>query len=481
MSAAMIIDGRPATGTASVDVINPATGAVFATAPECSEAQLDEGVAAAQRAFPAWAEDETARRSSLSAAADLLERRAEEIVPLLTAEQGKPLAMARMEVAGAAGALRNAAAAPLPVQVLQDDAQARVQAVGRPLGVVAAITPWNFPVVIAANKLGPALVTGNTVVLKPSPLTPLSTLKMAEIVNEAFPPGVLNVISGGDALGARLSGHPGIRKITFTGSIPTGKAIAAAAAGDLKRITLELGGNDAAILLDDFDADAMAEPLFWSAFLNTGQVCAAVKRVYAPRHRYDEIVAALAARAKRTVVAPGDAEEVELGPLQNRGQLERVAGLVRDAVAQGARCAAGGRRMERDGFFYEPTVLADARDGMAIVDEEQFGPALPVIAYDRVVDALDAANGTRFGLGGSVWSPDEERAAAVGGRLRCGTTWINTHAVPIPFAPFGGRDWSGIGVEGGHWGLEAFIDWHTVYTARGRSAAGEAAMAESAA
>jgi acyl-CoA reductase-like NAD-dependent aldehyde dehydrogenase len=474
----MIIDGRGVAGDITFDVVNPASGAVFAQAPECSDAQLDESVAAAARAFPAWSAKVDDRRAALAAAADRLETRSEEIVTLLTAEQGKPLAMARMELAGSVGALRALAGAELPREVIQDDAEARVEVVGRPLGVVAAITPWNFPVVIAINKLAPALLTGNTVVLKPSPLTPLATLAMAEVIHEAFPAGVVNVISGGDGLGARLSGHEGVRKITFTGSIPTGKAIAAAAAGDLKRITLELGGNDAAILLDDVDLAAMTEPLFWSSFLNTGQVCAAVKRVYAPAGRYDEVVQALAARAAATTIGPGDESGVELGPLQNRRQLDRVAELVDDAIRSGARCVTGGTRIDRDGFFYEPTVLAGAADGMRLVDEEQFGPALPVIAYDRLEDAVAAANGTRFGLGGSVWSGDEERAAAAGARLTCGTTWINTHALPLPFAPFGGRDWSGIGVEGGRWGIEGFVDWHTVYTARSRGANAEAGFAE---
>jgi acyl-CoA reductase-like NAD-dependent aldehyde dehydrogenase len=472
---AMIIDGRPVIGTRSFDVVNPATGTVFAQSPDCTDEQLDESVTAAARAFPAWSENVESRRAALVAAAELLERRAGEVVALLTAEQGKPLAMARTELDGSVAALRSLAEAGLPHQLIHDGADARVEVVGRPLGVVAAITPWNFPVIIAVNKLAPALLTGNTVVLKPSPLTPLSTLAMAEIINDAFPSGVVNVISGGDALGARLSAHPAVRKITFTGSTPTGKAIAAAAAHDLKRITLELGGNDAAILLDDVDLDAATEQLFWASFINTGQVCAAVKRVYAPTDRYDEVVEALAARARATAVGPGDQPDVELGPLQNERQCERVTELVDDAVRAGARCVAGGSRIAGAGFFFEPTVLAGATDGMRIVDEEQFGPALPVIAYDRLDDAVTAANSTRFGLGGSVWSPDEEQATAIGARLTCGTTWINTHALPLSFAPFGGRDWSGIGVEGGRWGLEGFIDWHTVYTARTGAPVGDLA------
>ncbi len=468
MEPLMLIDGATVRSDSATDVINPATGLVIGSAPECSDAQLSESVQAATRAFDAWRDDVEFRRATLHAAGDAVEPHIEEIAALVTAEQGKPLALATMEAQGTAAMFQMAAEVELPRELIRDDEDARLEVVGRAIGVVAAITSWNFPVLMAANKLGPALVTGNTVVLKPSPFTPLTTLRLGEILREVFPPGVVNIISGGSDVGAQLVGSDGVRKISFTGSIPTGKTIARQASADMKRVTLELGGNDAAILLDDFDVDTMADALLWGALRNSGQVCAAVKRVYAPADRYDEIVAALAERADAVRVGAGNEPGIELGPLQNLRQLERVAGLVTDAVARGARCVTGGERIDRDGFFYPPTIVAGAVDGMPLVDEEQFGPVIPVIAYDELDDAIRAANGTRFGLGGSVWGLDDERAASIGARLTCGTAWINTHAVPLADAPYGGRDWSGIGVENGRWGLEAFVDWQTLYTARPR-------------
>ncbi|MEV4257116.1 aldehyde dehydrogenase family protein, partial [Spirillospora sp. NPDC049652] len=336
----------------------------------------------------------------------------------------------------------------------------------RPLGVVAAITPWNFPLLLAAWKLGPALLAGNTVVLKPSPYTPLSSLLLGEALRDVLPPGVLNVVSGGDELGAWMTAHPVPRKISFTGSVTTGKRVAASAAPDLKRVTLELGGNDPAILLDDVDPAAVAAKLFGAAFTNNGQVCSAVKRVYAPEAIYDDVVEALAARAREAKVGDGAAEGVEYGPINNRPQYERVSELVADAIAGGAKAAAGGRPMDRPGYFFEPTILAGAEDGTRIVDEEQFGPALPVIAYRDLDEAVARANGTHFGLSGSVWGGDADRAAEVAGRLECGTSWVNTHLALAPHQPFGGFKWSGVGVENGPWGLSGFTELQVIHRAR---------------
>jgi acyl-CoA reductase-like NAD-dependent aldehyde dehydrogenase len=303
-------------------------------------------------------------------------------------------------------------------------------------------------------------------VLKPSPYTPLATLKMGEVLNSALPPGVLNVVSGGDSLGARMTEHPVPRKITFTGSVSTGKKVAASAAPDLKRVTLELGGNDPAIVLDDVDAGELAERLFWGAFSNSGQVCIAIKRLYVPESRYDEMVEALAATARSVTTGDGMAEGTQLGPINNRPQFERVSELVADAVHHGARAAAGGRPIDGPGYFYEPTILSDVSDGTRIVDEEQFGPALPVIAYRDVEDALARANATHFGLGGSVWSADPDRAAALAERLECGTAWVNTHAGLTPSQPFGGFKWSGMGVENGTWGLYGYTELQVLFRSR---------------
>ncbi|RFU38614.1 aldehyde dehydrogenase family protein, partial [Actinomadura logoneensis] len=413
-----------------------------------------------------WRADEQARREALRAAADVLFTRSEEIGRVITLEQGKPLRDAALEAVGAGVWLKYFAGLELPREVIQDDAAAFVEVVRRPLGVVAAITPWNYPLLLAAWKLGPALLAGNTVVLKPSPYTPLSSLLLGEALRGVLPPGVLNVVSGGDELGAWMTAHPVPRKISFTGSVATGKRVAAAAAPDLKRVTLELGGNDPAILLDDVDPEAVADRLFGAAFMNNGQVCSAVKRVYAPESIYDDVVEALAARARAAKVGDGTAEGVEYGPINNRPQFERVSELVADAIAGGAKAAAGGRAMDRPGYFFEPTVLAGAEDGTRIVDEEQFGPALPVVAYRDLDEAVARANGTHFGLSGSVWGGDADRAAEVAGRLECGTAWVNTHLALAPHQPFGGFKWSGVGVENGPWGLHGFTELQVVHRAR---------------
>jgi acyl-CoA reductase-like NAD-dependent aldehyde dehydrogenase len=338
--------------------------------------------------------------------------------------------------------------------------------VGRPLGVVAAITPWNFPLNLAFWKIAPALRAGNTMVLKPSPFTPLTTLRTGELLRAVLPPGVLNIVSGSDELGAWMTSHPVPRKISFTGSIETGKKVAAAAAPDLKRVTLELGGNDPAIVLDDADPAAVADGIFGGAFANNGQICSAIKRVYVPERLYDEVVEALAVRARAVTVGDGSDGTSKLGPINNAPQFERVKELVADALAHGAHAASGGKAMDRPGYFFEPTVLSGLSDGVRIVDEEQFGPALPVISYRDLDDAVDRANGTHFGLSGSVWGTDTDRATEVAGRLEAGTAWVNVHLALGPQFPFGGFKWSGIGVENGPWGLAEFTDIQTVYRSR---------------
>jgi acyl-CoA reductase-like NAD-dependent aldehyde dehydrogenase len=462
----MTIGGQSVSAPGTFGVVNPATGEVHAQAPECSPEQLDQAMAAASGAYKDWRRDEEGRRKALHAAADLLMARAGELAPILTGEQGKPLQDATFEVIGAGIWLKYFADLEVPREIIQDDDNAFVEVVRRPMGVVAAITPWNFPLVLAAWKIGPALLAGNTMVLKPSPYTPLSTLKMGELLREVLPPGVLNVVSGGDALGGWMTAHDTPRKISFTGSVATGKKVAAAAAPDLKRVTLELGGNDPAILLDDVDPATVAEKVFAGAFQNNGQVCSAIKRVYVPERLYGDVVEALAAKARSVKVGNGTDEGVEYGPINNRPQYERVSELVADALGHGARAAAGGKPIDGPGFFFEPTILADLSDGSRIVDEEQFGPALPVIAYSDLDDAIDRANGTHFGLSGSVWSADPDRAAAVAEQLECGTAWVNTHLALHPKQPFGGFKWSGIGVENGPWGLYGFTELQVMHRSK---------------
>ncbi|HTX64017.1 MAG TPA: aldehyde dehydrogenase family protein [Acidimicrobiales bacterium] len=464
---AMTIDGVAVPGTSSFDVLDPATNDVLGQAPECSREQLDEAMSAAANAFPVWSVDATGRGRALEAAADLLDAAVDELAPLLTGEQGKPLADARTELRGGAARLRYASTLRLEPEVLQDDEQAYAELVRRPYGTVAAIAPWNAPVIIAMAKVGPALAAGNTVVLKPSPYTPLTTLRVGELLQEVLPAGVLSVISGSSGeLGQAMIEHRVPRMVDFTGSVRTGKAVAAAAAPDLKRVTLELGGNDPAIVLDDADPGEIAEQLFWGAFANCGQVCVAIKRLYVPRASYDGFVDALASVASAVKVGPGLEEGVTMGPLNNVPQLRHVEQLVDDALRHGAVAASGGGRMQGPGNFFAPTVLAGVADGTAIVDDEQFGPALPVIPYDSLDEALARANATHFGLGGSVWAKDVERASDVAGRLACGTAWVNSHRVLASHLPFTGHKWSGYGGNSGIEGFHEFTEGQVVWRKR---------------
>ncbi|MDE3086157.1 MAG: aldehyde dehydrogenase family protein [Acidobacteriota bacterium] len=462
----MTIGGQPAPAETTFGVTDPATGEVFAEAPEGTPAQLDAAMEAASKAYPDWNLDEDARRQALRDMSAVLMGALGDLAPLLTAEQGKPMNDANLEVFASAMWCSYFAELERPREVVQDDGEALVEVVRRPLGVVAAITPGNFPLTLAFGKIAPALRAGNTLVLKPSPFTPLTTLRAVELLQSALPPGVLNVVSGGDGLGAAMTSHPVPRKVSFTGSIETGKKVALSAAPDLKRLTLELGGNDPAIVLDDVDPASVADGIFGGAFANNGQVCSAIKRVYVPEAIYEDVVAALADRASRVKVGPGADPASKLGPVNNAPQYERVKELVADALAGGARAAAGGAPMDGPGYFFSPTVLADVTDGVRIVDEEQFGPALPVIAYRDLDDALARANATQFGLSGSVWGADEDRAAEVAGRLECGTAWVNVHMALAPHQPFGGFKWSGVGVENGPWGLAGFTEIQAVHRSR---------------
>jgi acyl-CoA reductase-like NAD-dependent aldehyde dehydrogenase len=460
----MTINGESVLSRESFEVINPATGVPFAQAPDCTAEQLEEAMCGAEAALPGWRSDDGMRRKALCAAADVLAGAAEPLSSILTSEQGKPLADARAEIAISELWLRYFADLELPPEVIQDDAAGYAEIIRRPLGVVGAITPWNFPIVLAFWKLAPALRAGNTVVLKPSPFTPLTTLAIGELFQGVLPPGVLNVVSGEEPLGSRIIQHRAPRKITFTGSTATGKRVMAAAAAGLKRVTLELGGNDPAIVLDDIDPDAIAASLFDFAFVNNGQTCVAVKRVYVHERIYPGLVDAMAARAAAVQVGEGTEAGVELGPLNNRPQFDRVSELVAQALNSGARAAAGGGPLDRPGYFFRPTILVDVDDGMQIVAEEQFGPALPILSYRSIEDAVTRANDSPYGLTASVWSSDPDRAAAVGRSLDCGQVSFNSHASGLlPHLPFGGSKWSGIGVENGSWGLNEFTQLQVMH------------------
>ncbi|MFE5998909.1 aldehyde dehydrogenase family protein [Streptomyces sp. NPDC056454] len=434
-------------------VLDPATGQAFDEAPGLRPEELDGVVGRAHGAWPSWRSDPAARARALLASADAVEEAGADLAPLLTREQGKPLAESYAEVARTAARLRHFAQMAPEVRTIEDGRPVRSEIRWRSLGPVAAIVPWNFPLQLASAKFAPALAAGNTVVLKPSPFTPLATRLLGSVLSAALPEGVLTIVTGREPLGARLASHPGIRHVTFTGSVPTGRAVARAAAPGLARVTLELGGNDAAVLLDDVDVGRIAERLFWAAFRNCGQVCMAVKRVYAPARLHSQVVEALAERARTVVVGAGLDPGTELGPLNNAAQLEQVERRTARALADGARAVAGGHRLDRPGYFYAPTVLADVPPGSEVVTEEQFGPVLPVLSYGSLDEAVAAANSTRFGLGGSVWGTDLDRAGAVAERLECGTAWINHHAELSLAQPFAGVKESGVGVAGGPWGL----------------------------
>ncbi len=459
---AMIIDGRLIAGAGAFEVINPATEEVFAEAPACSRAQLDEAVAAAAAAFPAWSSALTVRRALLAQCADIVKAHADELAQLLTLEQGKPLAKAKREIMGSSNWFRYTAGLQIPCEVIQDDELMRIEVRRKPYGVVGAITPWNYPVMLAVWKIAPALLAGNTVVLKPSPYTPLATLRLGELLREILPKGVLNIVTGGDEVGQWITSHPSVRKISFTGSISAGKHVAASAALDLKRVTLELGGNDAAIVLDDIDPAAMAQKIFWGAFENSGQVCAAIKRVYVHTSVYQPLLDAMTQLARSVNVGDGRDERTEIGPINNRPQFERVQALVEDAKRAGGTAIVGGARVGDKGYFYAPTLITGLADDAGLVAEEQFGPVLPVLPFTDIDDAITRANATPFGLSGSVWSGNTQRAAAIAHRLDCGTVWINQHLVVAPHVPVGGMKSSGIGVENGPWGLLAFTEIQTV-------------------
>jgi acyl-CoA reductase-like NAD-dependent aldehyde dehydrogenase len=462
----MTIGGDSVPAVDSFGVVNPANGEVFAHAPDCTRDQLDAAFDSAAKAYRDWKVDEAARRETLRRMADVLFASAGELAPVLTAEQGKPLDQAAMEIFASGLWCQYFADLETPSQVIQDDAEAHVEVVRRPIGVVAAITPWNFPVLLGFWKIAPALLAGNTLVLKPSPFTPLTTLKVVEVLRDVVPPGVLNVVSGGDGLGAWMTGHPVPRKISFTGSTATGKLVAQSAAPDLKRVTLELGGNDPAIVLEDADPAKVSHAIFAAAFNNNGQVCSAVKRVYVPESLYGQVLDGLTAEAAAVTVGDGTVPGTKLGPVNNAPQFARVKELVSDALAHGATATTGGAARDGAGYFFEPTILTDIADGTRIVDEEQFGPALPVIPYRNVDEVVERANATHFGLSGSVWGADEDRAAEVAARLECGTAWVNTHLALGPSQPFGGFKWSGVGTENGPWGLAEFSELQAVHRSR---------------
>ncbi|PWR22400.1 aldehyde dehydrogenase [Zavarzinia compransoris] len=459
----MTIDGRAATAPAGFPAYNPATEDVIAEAPDATRAQLDAAVDAAARAFPAWSARPIAERQALVARiGDLIEAHAEAFMRLLTLEQGKARKGAEWEIGGSVVWCREIARQSLPVHVVEDTAERRVETRRVPLGVIGGITPWNFPVLLAIWKIAPALVAGNTMVLKPSPYTPLCTLKLGELLRDVLPPGVLNIVSGGNDLGAWLTTHPSVRKISFTGSTATGRKIMASASGNLKRITLELGGNDPAIVLPDVDVKQTAEKLFWAAFQNSAQFCVAAKRLYIHEDIYDELATALVDYARTVKVGDGARQGIDLGPIQNRMQFEKLRDLLADAKANGQRFLIGGEIGDGPGFFVPVTIVDNPPEDSRVVVEEAFGPVLPLLKFNDLDDVVARANATEYGLAASVWGRDIETARQVAERIEAGTVWINEIHSFSPHVAFGGHKQSGIGIENALEGLAEYTNAQTL-------------------
>jgi acyl-CoA reductase-like NAD-dependent aldehyde dehydrogenase len=460
----------------SFGVINPATGKVMAQCPNASKAQLDEAAQSAKDALPAWRDlGESKRKELLRQVNVKMMENAGLLARVLAMEQGKPLSAgttegqlgAMEEIGGSAfwaGALCDMLSIPEP-RVVQDDENVRVTIEQRPVGVVAGICPWNFPVMMAVWKITPACIAGCTIVVKPSPFTPLATLLIGKIYNEVLPAGVVNVLSGGNDLGAWMTGHDAFDKVSFTGSIATGKKIRQVCAGSLKRLTLERGGTDPAIILKGTDAKLIAPKIFGGAFTNSGQVCSAIKRIYVHEDDHDAFVKEFVAIAKEAKLGDAFDKESMYGPLQNKMQFDKVSAYVEDAKAKGAKIEIGGQATGT-GYFYEPTVITGVDESFDIVSEEQFGPAVPIIKYSNVDDAVSRANSTRFGLGGSVWGNDLETANKLAAQLQSGTAWVNQHLVVSPMTPFGGFKESGLGRENGPDGLSNFLEPQTFNIAK---------------
>ncbi|MEM8858951.1 MAG: aldehyde dehydrogenase family protein [Chloroflexota bacterium] len=453
-----VINGSMVNSDQSWPVHNPATTELIGHAPISSADQVNAAVAAAKAAQPAWAAKTDAERVEiLMKLLEIFTENKQYLAEWIVKEQGKPLAGpgALFEMDAVLGWTQVPLSLEVPVDVVFEDDTRRDEMHRRPFGVVGAITPWNWPLMIAIWAVIPALRMGNTVVIKPSEYTTLGTLEMVRLMNEVLPAGVLNTVSGDGAVGKILVEHKDVAKIMFTGSQATAQKIIESSSGNMARLTLECGGNDAAIMLPDADPKAMAEGLFWGAFINMGQTCACAKRLYVHEDQYEETIGVLKGLAEAMPMGNGMDEGIVLGPIQNEMQFNKVSDLVDDAKSNGARIVTGGEPLDQPGYFYPITIVADIEDGARLVDEEQFGPVLPIIKYSNVEDAIVSANRLDVGLGGSVWSTDIEAATSVASRMEAGTVWVNSHGTIHPMVPFGGVKTSGYGLEFGVEGLKA--------------------------
>jgi len=460
----MTIGGKPVKAKATFPAYNPATREVIAQVPEASEADLNSAVDAAAAAFKSWRKTSVKERAqALNAIADAIEANQESFKALLTQEQGKPRAGAEWEIVGSIIWCREIAKQSLPDEIVEDTADRRVITRFSPLGVVGGIVPWNFPVLLAIWKIAPALMAGNTIIIKPSPFTPLCTAKLGELSRSVLPPGVLNVVTGGDELGKWMTAHRGIAKIAFTGNTETGKHVMRSAAGTLKRLTLELGGNDPAIVLADVDPKAIAPQLFWAAFQNNAQFCNATKRLYVHEDVYDAVLRELVSFAKTVKVGDGSEPDTQLGPIQNAPQYEKVLEYFEDCKRNGYRFAVGGEiDRKAKGWFVPVTLVDNPPEDSRVVVEEPFGPILPLLKWKSEADVIARANDTPYGLGASVWGKDTAAVERIGSQLEAGTVWLNEIHQYSPYQAFGGHKQSGLGCENSLHGLMEYTNWHTI-------------------
>jgi phenylacetaldehyde dehydrogenase len=458
-------------GAERLVVVNPATETPLAEVPAASDGVVDNAVAAARAAWTdgRWSGlDPVAQEAVLRRLAGLIEEHAEELAWLETLDNGKPLAESRGDVAGAARVFHYYAGWPtkLAGEVHNTDRRFLALSVGEPVGVCAQIIPWNYPLLMASWKLGPALAAGCTVVLKPAEQTPLSALRLGALALEAgLPEGVLNVVTGDGRTGAAVAGHPGIHKVAFTGSTEVGRSVMGAAARTVKRVTLELGGKNPNIVFADTDLEAAVTVAVDGAFENTGQACIAGSRLLVERHVHDDVTEALAARAAALRVGPGWEDGVQIGPLVSARQRDHVTGHVAGARDQGADVVTGGGAPDAPGYFVAPTVVAGVTPDMRIFRDEVFGPVVTVTPFDSEDEAIALANDTEYGLSAGVWTCDVQRAVRVGRAVRAGTVWINAYGSIRPEVPFGGFGQSGVGRELGAHALDAYRETKALFFA----------------
>ncbi|MBR7890055.1 aldehyde dehydrogenase family protein [Marinomonas sp. A79] len=438
----------------ALDILNPATKQIYKTIGTSTVDDVQVAVENSKTAFVTWsAKSHEERAEALHAVANAIKAAGAELASMVTSEQGKPLGLAQFEVGGAVGWTHYNAALTMEPEVLEDSPERTVEVHRMPIGVVASITPWNWPLMIAIWHIMPALRAGNSVVIKPSSLTPISTLKLADIINQHTIPNLVQVVIGEKEVGEPLLTHPDVKKVVFTGSTPVGKRIAQLVAGDLKKVTLELGGNDAGIVLENANIDALAEKIFMTSFVNMGQTCACLKRLYVHRSKYEALCDALVKIAAAQVVGDGMQSGVTFGPVQNASQYEKVNAMIAQAKASGAEVIAPELPAGLNGYFIAPTIIKNPPITLDVVCDEQFGPVLPIIPYDDLEAVMETAIHKEFALGGSVWGEPSEQLEWVISQLDSGTVWVNNHAEVLPHVPFGGNKSSGLGVEFGMEGL----------------------------